>query len=71
MLDEAGEVLLEQKVGTTPKAMKISVRRDAAQSDRVGNGGAFTVREPAVERGGTRSDRGACAQRMPNAPMFR
>ena len=66
VLDEAGEVLLEQKLGTTPKAMKEVFGRDAAQPDCVGDGNAFAVGEPGVERVGTRSDRGACAQRAPD-----
>ena len=63
VLDEAGEVLLEQKLSTTPKAMKEVFGGDAAEPDRVGDGDAFAVGEPGVERVGTRSDRGACAQR--------
>jgi transposase len=48
VLDEAGEVLLEQKLAATPKAMK-EVFRDAAQPDRAGNRDALAVGEPAVE----------------------
>src|SRR6202040_3164623 len=40
-----------------------SVRRHAAQPDRAGDGDAFAVGEPVVERTRARSDRGACAQR--------
>jgi transposase len=57
VLDEAGEVVLEQKLGTTPKAMK-EVFGEMPRS-RI----AFAVGEPCVERVGARSDRGACAQR--------
>src|SRR6266849_4015650 len=38
------------------------VQGHAAQSDRVGDGDAFAVGKPGVERVGARSDRGACAQ---------
>ena len=48
-LDEAGEVVLEQRLGTTPKAMKEVVRENAAEPDRIGNGDAFAVGEPGVE----------------------
>ena len=63
VLDEAGEVLLEQKLGTTPKAMREVFGGDAAQPDRAGDGDALAVGEPTVERVGTRSDRGTCSQR--------
>src|SRR5579864_9029782 len=62
VLDEAGDVLLEQKLGTTPKAMK-EVFGGMPEPDCPGNGNAFAVGEPGVERVGTRSDCGACAQR--------
>jgi hypothetical protein len=62
VLDEVGEVVQEQKLGTTPKAMKGSIRDRAAQPDRIGNRDALAVGEPVVERVRTRSDRGACAQ---------
>ena len=52
VLDEAGEVIDEQKLGTTPKAMR-EVCRYAAQPGGAGDGDAFTVGEPAVERVGT------------------
>ena len=63
VLDEAGEVVLEQRLGTTPKVMKEVFAGHAAESDCVGNGNAFAVGESGVERVGTRSNRGACAQR--------
>jgi hypothetical protein len=50
MLDAAGEVLQEQKVGTTPKAMADRVRGHAVLPDRLGNGEALAVGEPVVER---------------------
>ena len=63
VLDAAGEVVLEQKVGTTPKAMKEIFGGMPRRPDRCGNGNAFAVGEPVVERVGARGDRGACAQR--------
>jgi transposase len=49
VLDEAGNVLLEQRVSTTPKAMKEVFGGDAAQSDRAGDGDAFSVGESGAE----------------------
>src|SRR6266481_6418551 len=63
VLDEAGEVLLEQRLGTTPKAMQEGFGGMPLLSDCVGNGDALALGEPFVERVGARSDRGACAQR--------
>jgi len=64
ILNEAGEVLLEQKLATTPKAMNEGgLRRDATQPDRAENRDVFAMGEPAVERVGARSDRGPCAKR--------
>ena len=63
VLDEAGEVVLEQRLSTTPKAMKEVFGKNAAEPDGVGDGDAFAVGEPGVERVGARSNRGACAQR--------
>jgi len=63
LLDEVGEVLQEQKLSTTPKAMREVFGGHAALPHRVGNGDALAVGEPGVERSGARSDRGACPQR--------
>ena len=52
VLDEAGEVISEQKLGTTPKAMKEVFADDAAQPDSSGDGDALAVGEPVVERAG-------------------
>ena len=49
VLDEAGAIVLERKLGTTPKAMQGSVRRHAALPDRSGNGDAFALGQPVVE----------------------
>ena len=62
VLDEAGEVLLEQKVATTPEAMKQTFGTDGAKSHRAGDRNTFAMGEPAVNGAGTRSDRGACAK---------
>lgn len=40
------------------------IHGDAEQSDAAGTGDAFAVDELVVGRFGTRSDRGACAQRV-------
>ena len=63
VLDAAGEVLLEQKLGTTAKCHERGVRGNTAEPDRVGNGDAFALGEPVIERVGARSNRGACPQR--------
>ena len=52
VLDEAGTIMLEQKLGTTPKAMKEGVRRDTAQPDRAGNRDALALGKPGTERVG-------------------
>jgi transposase len=49
VLDEAGEVLLEQKLATTAKAMREVFSRNATQPDGTGNGNALAVGEPVVE----------------------
>lgn len=43
-----------------------TVRENAAQPDGAGNGNAFAVGKPVVERVGTGGDGGACAQRAPD-----
>src|SRR6266571_3093734 len=58
VLDETGEVLLEQKLSTIPKTM----REVFGEMPRSRIALAFTLGEPVVERVGARSDRGACAQ---------
>jgi hypothetical protein len=49
VLDESGRVRWEQGVNTTAKAIKRSVRRNAAQPDRSGNGDAFALGQSVVE----------------------
>src|SRR6266699_3730848 len=61
VLDETGEVLLEQKLGTIPKTMR-AVFGEMPRSRIIRDRDAFTLGEPVVERVGARSDRGACAQ---------
>jgi len=61
ILNEAGEVILEQELSTT--ANRASVQQDSAESDRAGNRNAFTVGQPAVEPIRPRSDCGPRAQR--------
>jgi hypothetical protein len=59
VLDEAGKIILEQKVATTPEAMKQAFWQDTAESDRPGDRNTFAMGKPAVNRVGIRSDRGA------------
>jgi len=59
VLDEAGKIILEQKVPTTPEAMKQTFSEDAAKSHRPGDRNTFAMGKPAVNGAGTRSDRGA------------
>ncbi len=63
ILDEAGNVIWERNVPTTSNGIAPGVPQDSALSDRTGNGNALAVGEPAVGTDGSRSDRGACAQR--------
>ena len=58
VLDEAGKIILEQKVPTTPEAMKETFRKDTAKSHRTGDRNTFPLGQPVVHRAGTRSDRG-------------
>ena len=58
VLDEAGKIILEQKVATTPEAMKQTfgkIPRSLIALER----NTFALGKPAVNRTGTRSDRGA------------
>ena len=52
MLDEAGEVIAGAEAGHDSESDERSVRGDAAQPDSVGDGDAFAVGEPGVERVG-------------------
>ena len=62
VLDEAGQIQLEQRVRTTAKALRRSFRRNAAQPDRAGDRDAFALDQSLAQRVGARSDRGECAQ---------
>ena len=59
VLNEAREIVLEHKLATTPEAMKQVFGSLPAVSHRDGNGDAFSLGEPVVDRAGARSDRGA------------
>src|SRR6266702_2178790 len=62
VLDETGEVLLEQKLSTIPKTMREVFGEMPRSRIAFEDQDAFTLGEPVVERIEARSDRGACAQ---------
>ena len=49
MLDEAGEVILENKLADDAERNRASVQQDSAQSDRTRNRNAFPLGQPAVD----------------------
>jgi hypothetical protein len=57
ILDEAGEVLLEHKLATTPEAMKRVFGGMPHSRSRAGDRSTFTMGQPAVNRVRPRSDR--------------
>ena len=63
VLDEAGDVLLEQKLGTTPKVMKEVFGGMPRSRIALETGMHSPWGEPSAERVGTRSNRGPRAQR--------
>jgi predicted NBD/HSP70 family sugar kinase len=63
VLDENGEIVLEQKLATTPGSNTASMREDGPESHRDGDGHALAVGQPDVGGAGARSDRGARAER--------
>jgi len=63
MMDEAGQIRLERRVGTNASVAG-SLRRHAALPGRAGNRDAFAVDQPFAARVGTRSD---CGERAPGA----
>jgi transposase len=74
VLDEAGEVLLEQKLSTSPKGDERSIWEEAAEPDCIGNGNAFSVAEPGlselgheiiVARAATKRKQCECGARRP------
>ena len=52
VLDESGQIQLEQRVRTNAKALQRSLRRDAAQPDRTGNRDAFALDQSLAQRVG-------------------
>ena len=52
VLDESGQIQLEQRVRTNAKALREVFRRDAAQSDRTGNRDAFALDQSLAQRVG-------------------
>jgi transposase len=63
VLDEAGDMLLEQRLSTTPKAIREVFGGMPHSRIALETGMHSPWVSPGVERVGTRSDRGACAQR--------
>ncbi len=61
ILDEAGNVILEHSLPTTPKGIHQVFSRIPRSRIRTRNRNSLTVGKPAVDRDGPRSDRGLCA----------
>jgi len=61
VLDEAGTIVLEQKVSTTAKTLQ-EVFGGMPQPDRAGDRDALALDQPFARRVGARSDRGECPQ---------
>src|SRR5216683_5889704 len=59
ILDEAGKIILEQKLPTAPEAMKQTFGKISRSLIALETGTHSPLGEPAVNRAGTRSDRGA------------
>ena len=59
VLDEAGKIILEQKVADDTGSDEASFWKDTAKSHRPGDRDTFPLGQPAVNGAGTRSDRGA------------
>jgi hypothetical protein len=53
VLDDTGDVLLERRVSTTPKAIQEIFQSDTSEPYRTGDRNAFTVGKPVAQ--GTRS----------------
>jgi predicted NBD/HSP70 family sugar kinase len=58
VLNEAGEIVLEHKLATTPEAVKAGIREHAAVPHGDGDGDTFSLGEPTVGGVRTRSNRG-------------
>jgi transposase len=63
VLDEQGEVVLEHRLGTTPKAMREVFGGMTRSRTALETGDALAMGQPCAERVGARSDRGPCVQR--------
>jgi predicted NBD/HSP70 family sugar kinase len=59
VLDEAGKIILEQKVSTTPEAMKQTFGKIPRSLIALGDRNTFAMGKPTFNRARTRSDRGA------------
>jgi len=59
VLDEAGKIILQQKVATTPEAMQQTFGKIPRSLIALETGTHSPLGKPAVNRTGTRSDRGA------------
>jgi len=59
VLDEAGKIILEQKVSTTPEAIKQTFGKIPRSLVALETGNTFAMGQPTVNGAGTRSDRGA------------
>jgi hypothetical protein len=57
VLDESGNVLLEQRLGTTPKALREGFGGMRRSRIALEKGNAFAMGKPVVERVGTRGDK--------------
>jgi hypothetical protein len=62
VLDEAGEILLEQKVATAPEATKTDIWEDTASSSCPGDRNTFSLGKPAAKGAGAPGARGARAK---------
>ena len=58
VLDEAGKIILEQKVSTTPEANEAGLWKDTAESDGPGDRNTFAMGQSTVNGVGAPSDRG-------------
>ena len=62
VLDELGKIVLEEKLPTTPEAMKRIFEKQPREPDRPGDRHTFSLGQPAVNGVGARSNRGPCAE---------
>ena len=59
VLDEAGKIILEQKVADDTGSDEADIWKDTAKSHRPGDRNTFAMGKPAANGAGTRSARGA------------